>query len=714
MDFRVLVKVFVATFAALLIWSDTVAADMDISIHKVNQSPIIDGVLEDVWHQGDSVCEFTQNQPESGMPCSEPTAAYLLQDDRALYIAFKCETVGRSPDCRTGTRENQSGDAVFIYLDTFRDKRNAYCFFVNCAGVQGDATISSNGNEENSSWDGVFGSAVVADDRGYVVEIAIPWSTLRFDKSASVWGINLKRCIPLNSEIAYYCPVGKEERFTVSGFASLSGVCPARPSLGMELFPQVFYRTETSYGEESEKFQPSGDFNWAMSSSARLQTTVNPDFSQVEADPFALNLSKYAYYFNEMRPFFTEGQEYFQPLGSVMAGQFELFYSRQIGKKLYDGSEVPLELGSRLIFKKGIAEFGSLAAKTGEKTYETYWGTETEQSALFTVQRLGLQLTSNSTVGLMYAGKHTQDSRNDVISIDGSTSSNRFEFTYQAAQSYFDGTSDWALNSYLFWLAPANLVMTANAQWIGDNFDVSEIGYVPWRGYEYYSLCIGPVTYPKDGPLVYGAIKSSASFEREFWESTFSQDYGIVVESAWRNGWGASLGGTIGREYELGESYNPGLIWCNLHGDMSRRFIFTSYYSSSYGYDYLLSHFARTDYASLYTALTASEKLTFSLRSTMWIQREPDGAVNEVTYLLRPNINYGIMKGMGLSLFEETPFTESHGAKSIRIGLSYKYNFLPKSWLIIAFNDYEYRYSAGVYETMERVFTVKLKHLFSW
>lgn len=700
--------------ASIFLRQCPLADDGCLQLNTALQSPVIDGIIEDVWQNADSVCGFTQNQPLSGIPCSEPTVAYFLQDSSAIYVAFKCLTVGRSPDSRSGTRENQSGDVVFLYLDTFHDKRNAYCFSVNAAGVPGDATISSNGSEENSSWDGVFLSAVTTDIDMYAVEMAIPWSTLRFDKTADTWGFNLRRDIPINSEIGYAVPVGQDERFTISNFACLVGVQPVRPTLGMELFPQIFYRVERSYGEESGDFQVSGDFNWAINSAIRLQTTINPDFSQVEADPFALNLSKYAYYFEEKRPFFTEGQEYFQPLGGVMTNQLELFYSRQVGRKLIDGSEVPLEIGTRMILKKGKFEFGTLAAKTAEKTYSSWFGQETEDAALFSVQRLTYQLFSNSTCGVMYAGKYTDDLRNDVISLDGYTSSQRFELTYQIANSYFEGISDWAVNSFLFWFAPGNIVLYANGQRIGSDFDVSEIGFVPWRGYEVFTTSVGPALFPKKGVFSYGSVKLSASLERELSETIFSHNYGLSIELALRNGWGGGFGGSLGREYELGESYNPKMFWLNFHGDMSRRFIFTGSYSSSYGYDYLLEHFARSDHATTYAGLAASDDLTLSLRATSWIQREQNGHIQEVTYLLRPSVSFNFAKGMSLGLYAETPLTRSNGISSVRVGLSYRYNFLPKSWLIVALNDYEYHYDDGGYETMERVFTVKLKHLFSW
>jgi len=691
------------------------ATDLSLQVNRTETPPVIDGILENLWHQADSAHQFIQYQPFEGEPLSEPTVAYFLQDDKALYIAFRCETNGRKPDCISSAREGQVGDVVIVYFDTFFDRRNAYMFSVNCAGVPGDATISANGAEENISWDGVFASAALADSTCYVAEMAIPWSTFRFDKNATVWGVNLERRIPRNEEIGYFAPVGQDEAFTVSNFADLVNVHPAKPSKGWEFFPRGFYRTEKSYGVKSSKFQPAADINWSITSEIRLQSTINPDFSQVEADPYAINLSKYALYFDEQRPFFTEGQEYFKPSGSIMADQFELFYSRQIGKKLPDGSEAPLEVGARIIGKVGKVEFGSLACKTGKQAYEGWYGPAEEPPAVYLVDRLNYQPFTHTTVGMLYAGKLESDYRADVISIDGSTKTSRFEFTYQVANSYLDGKSDWAFNSYLSWKALRNFIARFNAQRIGDEFDVSEIGFVPWNGSRNFSVSMGPVIFPRSGPIKYGAARIYAGFSREFQEEHYTQEYDFSLEASLRNGWGLQIGRGIGREYELDKRYNPMTFSANVSTDMSRRFRVMSSYYTSHGYNYRRGYFARSESVNMYASLQVSTEFSLSLSGGSWIEHKPDGTVEEATYRLRPTVYFSPTTGMSFSLYEETPIVDGEGVLSVRIGLAFMYNFLPKSWIYVAYNDYQWRRSEdGVFEPQIRVFALKVKHLIAW
>ena len=690
------------------------AQDLSVHLRMTKTPPVIDGFIDDVWHQADSTCQFIQKQPYDGEPITEPTTAYFLQDKNALYVAFRCETPGRRPDCVSGTREVGSGDIVILYLDTFLDRRKAYRFSVNCAGIQGDATISANGAEENISWDGVFSTGALVDSQGYAVEMAIPWSTLRFDNEATSWGFNLERRIPQNNEIAYFAAVSQDEAFTVSNFGLLEGVRPTRQSMGIELFPRIFYRTEKAWGDRSSAIHLAADLNWAISPAIRLQSTFNPDFSQVEADPFSLNLSRYALYFDEERPFFVEGQEYFEPSGGVMANQMELFYSRQIGKKLDDGSEVPFDAGTRLIGTIGKLEFGSLACATGSKEYDGWFGPAEEQSAVYTVDRLNYQPFSHTTVGVMYAGKINNEYRNDVFSIDGSTSTSKFEFSYQLANSYFDGTSDWAFNSYLSWSIQRKLFFKARAKVIGDEFDVSEIGYLPWVGYRNYSISMAPAIFPRTGILKYGAVRTNVGFSREYLEKDYSHYVAIMAEAALRNGWGLTLSYRIGREYERDTNFNPKSFSARVSTDVSRRFWVSNSYSTVFAYNYLQRYFARNDYVRVLASWRQSKRLSSFVSSSTWIQRKPDGGVETVVYRLRQGIYYTITPGMMLKLYEETPFEDGVGVLSFRIGASFKYNFLPKSWLYIAYNDYQLRRDDKSYYPQVRVFAIKIKHLIAW
>lgn len=705
----------ILTMCALLLVCHALQADgLETELRNIGCPVSIDGLLEPCWHQADSITLLIQQKPNSGQPLSEPTTVYMAQDETAIYICFSCRTTSRYPDCRSGSRENLDGDVVMVFLDTFRDRRNAYRFSVNAGGVQGDAIISENGLEQNIDWDGVFQSAVVVDSCGYTVEMAIPWSCLRYDEGKGTWGFNLARKIPRNEEVGYFAPVMYDEAFTVSNFAILSGVQPARRNLGIEVYPYAFYRWEDSYGDKYQEFQPSVDLNWTVTSTTRLQSTINPDFSQVEADPFSFNLSKYALYFDEKRTFFVEGQEYFQPSGSLMAGLLELFYSRQVGKKLPDGSEVSLIAGARAVGKRKNLEYGTLFCHTGSESFEGFLGPDSEPAAYFNVNRLRYPLADNTTIGFMQAAKYTDAYRNDVFSFDGSTSGSTLEISYQVARSHYDGVSDWAYNSYVYWGGAENFFLRGSAQYIGDDFNVSEIGYVPWAGYRGISITGGPVLYPKSGLVSYASASLTSGLERELLESEYSHSFAFLWEAAFRNGWGFGVSYSVGKQWEQNVSYNPKSLGVNLHSDYSRRLWFSSSFATSYGFNYRQWYFGRSTFFNIFGYFRTSSNLSFLLNQNTWIEERPDESVEEITYISRLSISYSPFRGFSLGLYDELPYTRNEGLKSNRVGASLQYNFLPKSWLILAFNDYQLRRDDGTFDPRERIFAAKVKHLIEW
>lgn len=552
-----------------------------------------------------------------------------------------------------------------------------------------------------------------SDSIGYTVEMEIPWGTLRYANGKDVWGVNLARAIPRRGEIAYSAPVSLSEGFHVSRFMQLSGLKPQVRTHGIEFCPQGFFRTEKSNGERSETWHPAADLNWALTPSWRLQSTFNPDFSQVEADPFALNLSKYGLFFDEKRLFFVEGDEYFQPSGGVMADMLQIFYSRQVGMKLPDGAEIPIYAGGRTTAKIKNHEVAALFAQTGAKSYEGFAGPDREPAAAFAVARMNLRVATPTTAAVTFAGKLSDSTANSALALDGTTSEDTWQFTYQLARSETESEADWAFKSYVDYF-PGKFSVCARTTVIGDRFDVSEIGFVPWSGLRSYSVSAGPVVHPDSGLFVYGALRLTADVSRELGEARYSKSCTLQLEGALRNNWGFGSSVQIGREYEIAGAYNPRAWVVSVQTDGSRRAWLSVSYYSVFQYNYLRQYFGRSDFATLFSSWRPSKRLWTFLGGSAWVKRRPNGGIDEVTWRLRPGVSYAIARGMDVRLYEETPICKTTGVVSFRLGFSYSYNFAPKSWLYLAINDWQLRDSDnGRYVPQQRVLAVKIKYLFS-
>jgi len=391
----------------------------------------------------------------------------------------------------------------------------------------------------------------------------------------------------------------------------------------------------------------------------------------------------------------------------------DLFYTRRIGEKLPDGSEVPLHAGFRLTAKKGAAAIGLFSAVTGEETYQGYWGLETEPDAVFTANRIQVEVADNTTAGLMHVGKYSTGMSNHAISLDATYSSGAVQFSNQITQGWYGKTTDRAYKSFFQYLSRW-LMISGSAMIIGEDFDVSEIGYVPWRGMRSYSLSAGPVFFPDSGPFTYVFISLGGSATREIGEDAYSRNLAMHVESAFRNGWGAGLDYMIGRYYELDSRYNPGMVGGYIRTDVSRRIWASISFSSSYSYNYYRGYFGRSEYFSWYTSWRPASRWSLYANGSAWIERDPGGHIADITYRIRPGVRFSLIDGMNLSVYEEIPVTKHMGILSLRTGMSFSYNFLPKSWLLIAYNDYQWRDAEHRYHPRQRVFAAKIPRLFGW
>ena len=274
------------------------------------------------------IIEFFQLEPiEFGVP-SENTVVRVLYDDQALYVAF--ENFDSEPDKirKPLTRRDaymdgfaSSADFVGIAVDSKNDDYNGKWFGVNAAGVKIDVNVS--GNEEyDRSWDAVWDAAVEINDSGYTVEFMVPFSVFQFEnKIDQVWGISFNRHIHKSQEEVIWPGHRKSHVGTVSSFGVLLGLKDIPEPKKIELTPYVL----SSFNDKKNEYNLGADVRYGISSSAVLNATANPDFGQVEADPSVLNLSAYETFYEEKRPFFSEGANFFQH-------RLQLFHSRRIGK----------------------------------------------------------------------------------------------------------------------------------------------------------------------------------------------------------------------------------------------------------------------------------------------------------------------------------------------------------------------------------------------
>jgi hypothetical protein len=304
----------------------------------------IDGVPDEAaWAKAPVIGDFVQRRPAEGSDPSFATEARVLFDAANLYVLVTAadQEPHRVVGLRTRRDEISSSDWLSVYVDSYHDRRTAYEFGVNPAGVKYDRYWFNDGNND-ISWDAVWDVAVARTPTGWRAEFRIPFSQLRFNPStASTFGFALGRILQRKDEASTWPLIRRSSTGFVSQFGELTGLSFAQPLRRFELAPYALAEMTTQPVEAGNPLakSPKGnatlgvDMKYAVAPGLTLTASLNPDFGQVEADPAVVNLSGFETFFPEKRPFFVEGSGNFSfDIDCEDGSCTGLFYSRRIGR----------------------------------------------------------------------------------------------------------------------------------------------------------------------------------------------------------------------------------------------------------------------------------------------------------------------------------------------------------------------------------------------
>jgi hypothetical protein len=306
--------------------------------------PVLDGRMnEAAWQGAPIITDFTQVVPVDGGEPSERTEVRVTYDADALFIVARMfDDEPGAIARRLGRRDSETASDVFrVSIDSYHDHRTAFEFAVNAAGVRWDARAANDEASGDASWDPVWEAAVAVDSLGWVAEMKIPFSQLRFSRDAEqTWGINFTREIFRKSETVRWAWARNTEQGYASLFGHLEGLRGIPQPKRLEALPYTV--ASADFDQAADRTSPfndgsvaskgfGADLKYGVTSDLTLDATVNPDFGQVEVDPAVVNLTDFETYFEERRPFFVEGANFFQFSGTGRAFAPTLFYSRRIG-----------------------------------------------------------------------------------------------------------------------------------------------------------------------------------------------------------------------------------------------------------------------------------------------------------------------------------------------------------------------------------------------
>jgi hypothetical protein len=414
-------------------------------VPHVDADAVIDGILDEpIWARALVVSLDYETNPGENIPPPVETFVYLAENGSQLLVAFDA----RDPNpenIRAYLRDRDEGwddDLVGIIIDTFDDQRRAFEFFVNPLGVQMDLTLDDVNGGESDAWNAIWSSAGRITDTGFIVEMAIPFSQLRFQSSrqAQQWGFEGLRFRPRGNRVrissnpqargrnCYLCQIDK-----VQGFANIES------GKGLEIVPaltaQRADQRDTVSGPmiagDSET-DAGMNVRWAVTPDLIANFTLNPDFSQVEADVAQLDVNnQFALFFPETRAFFLEGADYFStPINAV--------FTRTIADP---------DFGAKLTGNHGPSAFGLLAAEDTVTNLlfpgplSSRNGTLEQNSRTIAGRyRRNLEIGDGSAIGALLTSRTGSGYENIVSGFDGRlrpTDDHSIRFQYLNSQTQY-------------------------------------------------------------------------------------------------------------------------------------------------------------------------------------------------------------------------------------------------------------------------------------
>jgi hypothetical protein len=509
------------------------------------QSPIIiDGVIDEpAWQATEVATDFWMVLPMDTSHAKVRTDVRMAYDDHNIYLSAVCfhgDVPG--PYMVESLRRDWAflkNDNFIFFMDTFDDQTNGFTFGANAAGAQWDGLLYE-GGKANLSWDNKWTSSVRNYPDRYILEMAIPFKTIRYKKGITRWGINFGRQDLKTTEKSSWTPI--QRQFPTASLA-LTGVLiwdqpPPQPGPNISLIPYALTGLNRDYqnGVPTQgRFDAGIDAKIAVTSSLNLDLTVNPDFSQVDVDQQVTNLNRFELFFPEKRQFFLENGDQITNFGYAT---IRPFFSRRIGL-----GGVPIRAGARLSGKLNKDwRVGIMDMQTGQVEST---GLPAQNFAVVALQR---RVSARSNIGIMFVNKESLAYQTvaDKTLYSRFNRNLGFEYNLASANNLWTGKALY-VKSFSPSQPGEDAVYAANLQYfsrtwliggqvesVGKNY-TAEAGYVPRRGYERGLATLGYTFLPTGSPVLnHGPTLTSTYFYDPAWkqsdnESTLS--YAITFRS---------------------------------------------------------------------------------------------------------------------------------------------------------------------------------------
>lgn len=406
---------------------------------RIEAGVAVDGSLDEpAWTRATILTGFSQYRPVDGRSADDTTQVLVWYSPAAIHFGIRAFEAHGTARATLADRDRiGNDDYIRILLDTFNDRRRATVLGVNPLGVQADGTL----NEGDQSRRGGLGTVTAVRDTvdlsadfvyqskgrltpyGYEIEVRVPFKSIRYQADrVQSWGINVERKVQHSGYEDTWTPARQASASFLAQSGVLEGLTGLSSGLVLDLSPETTARVSggpatTGWDYDASRPEIGGNVRWGVTSNLTLNGTVNPDFSQVEADVQQISFDpRAAVFFPETRPFFLEGGERFLTPN-------QLIYTRRVADPI---------AAVKLSGKLSGTDVGFLSAVDHQALSVT--GVD---HPIYNLLRLRRDLGGQSTAGLVYTDKIDGDTYNRVAGADARiTMGKLYTLQFQGAGSF--------------------------------------------------------------------------------------------------------------------------------------------------------------------------------------------------------------------------------------------------------------------------------------
>lgn len=540
-------------------------ASIELVIKKTSGTIKIDGVMDEpAWAETTVATDFFMVLPMDTSRARVKTEVRMAYDNQHLYLIAVCYQAAPGPYFVESLRRDFNfgkNDNFLLFMDPFDDQTNGFTFGANAAGAQWDGMMFE-GAKVDLNWDNKWTSEVKNYDDKWILEMAIPFKSIRYKKGVSRWGINFSRLDLKTSEKSAWAPVPRQFPTASLAYSGTLVWDEPPPSTGpnISVIPYALGGLTKDYQNKKPahyRRDMGVDAKIALTSSLNLDLTVNPDFSQVEVDRQVTNLDRFELFFPERRQFFLENGDLFANFGYQT---IRPFFSRRIGLG------VPIRFGARISGKPDKDwRIGAMNIQT-DKVSET--GLPAQNFLVASVQR---RVFARSNVGMIFINKqslHYVPGRDSTKPLYSDFNRNiGFEYNLASSNNLWNGKS-MVVKSFSPGKSGRDMVHAAHLQYasrqwnlfwqheyVGRNYN-AEVGFVPRRGYIKINPQAGRTFFPKGGKVLsHGPRLFYVSYFNESFKRTDDQAF-LAYVLAFRKQ--STLVGWVGHDYvKLLQPFDP-------------------------------------------------------------------------------------------------------------------------------------------------------------